>query len=83
MERPLSSPISVRLDDTTRELLEREARERKIGLSALLREIAIAAGKEARRRRTRQQMQAVADHIASSPEAREFFEFWGTPTAEL
>jgi 5-formyltetrahydrofolate cyclo-ligase len=79
----MSSPISVRLDDKTRELLEREARERKIGLSALLREIATEAAKEARRRRTQQQTKAVAEYIASNPEAQEFFEFWGTPTAEL
>ena len=79
----MSSPVSVRLDDTTRELLEREARERNIGLSALLREIATEAAKDVRRQRIRQQMQKVADHIKSSPEAQEFFEFWGTPRAEL
>jgi FKBP-type peptidyl-prolyl cis-trans isomerase (trigger factor) len=79
----MSSPISVRLDDMTRELLEKEASERKIGLSALLREIAAEAAKEARRRRIREQMQKVADHIKSSPEAQEFFEFWGTPRADL
>ncbi|HZK88623.1 MAG TPA: hypothetical protein VFC56_00600 [Stellaceae bacterium] len=79
----MSSPISVRLDDATRELLESEARDRNIGLSALLREIATEAAKEARRRRTRQQMQAVAEYIAKNPEAQEFFEFWGTPRAEL
>lgn len=79
----MSSPVSVRLDDATRALLETEARERKIGLSALLREIAAEAAKEARRRRIRQQMQKVADHIASSPEAAEFMREWGTPRAKL
>lgn len=79
----MSSPISVRLDNATRELLEREARERKIGLSALLREIATEAARDARRRRTRQQTKAVAEYIKSNPEAEEFFEFWGTPMAEL
>jgi hypothetical protein len=79
----MSSPISVRLDDMTRELLEREAQDRDIGLSALLREICTEAANEARRRRIRNQMQKVADHIKSSAEAQEFFEFWGTPTAEL
>jgi len=79
----MSAPISVRLDDTTRELLEREAQARKIGLSALIREIATEAAKEARRRRTREQTKAVAEYIASSPEAKEFFEFWGTPMADL
>jgi len=79
----MSSPISVRLDDSTRELLESEANERKIGLSALLREIATEAAKEVRRQRIRQEMQKVADHIKSSAEAQEFFEFWGTPRADL
>jgi 5-formyltetrahydrofolate cyclo-ligase len=79
----MSSPVSVRLDDSTRELLEREARERNIGLSALLREIATEAAKETRRRRIRQQTKAVAEYIASNPEAKEFTEFWGTPRAEL
>lgn len=79
----MSVPISVRLDDTTRELLEAEARSRKIGLSALLREIAVEAAKAARRRRTREQTKAVAEYIATNPEAKEFFEFWGTPRAEL
>ena len=79
----MSSPISVRLGDRTRELLESEACERNIGLSALLREIVTDAAREARRRRTRQQTKAVAEYIKSSPEAEEFFEFWGTPMAEL
>lgn len=82
-EMTMSSPISVRLDDTTRELLEREARERNIGLSALLREIAADAAREARRRRIRQQTKAAAEYIASNPEVQEFVEFWGTPKAEL
>jgi 5-formyltetrahydrofolate cyclo-ligase len=79
----MSAPISVRLDDTTRELLRREAHERKIGLSALAREMLTEAAKEARRRRTRAQTKAVAEYIKSNPEAQEFFEFWGTPMAEL
>jgi hypothetical protein len=79
----MSSPISIRLDQATRELLEREARERKIGLSALLREIATEAAKEARRRRIREQTKAVAKHIAESPEAAEFMQDWGTPTAKI
>ena len=79
----MSAPISVRLDDTTRELLEREARDRNIGLSALLREIAAEAAREARRQRIRKQSKAAAEYIANNPEAQEFVEFWGTPRAEL
>jgi hypothetical protein len=79
----MSAPISVRLDDETRELLEREASERRIGLSALLREIAKEAAKEARRRRIREQTKALAQRIAADPELQQFFEAWGTPTAEI
>ena len=79
----MSSPVSVRLDDTTRELLEREARDRKIGLSALLREIATEAARDVRRKRIRAQTKVLAEYIAKNPEAKEFFEFRGTPTAEL
>ena len=79
----MSSPVSVRLDDTTRELLEREARERNIGLSALLREISADAAKDVRRRRIREQIKAVAEYIATNPKAREFYEFWGNPRMEL
>jgi hypothetical protein len=79
----MSSPISVRLDEATRELLEREARERKVGLSTLLREIFTEAADESQRRRIRRQMQKVADHIANSPEAAEFMREWGTPRAKL
>jgi post-segregation antitoxin (ccd killing protein) len=79
----MAAPISVRLDDMTRELLEREAQERSIGVSTLVREILSEAAREARRRRTREQTKAVAEYVASNPEAKEFFEFWGTPMADL
>jgi len=78
----MSAPISVRLDDTTRELLEEEARARNIRLSALLREIAVEAAREARRRRIREASEAVGRYVATNPEAKEFYEFWGTPRAE-
>jgi hypothetical protein len=41
------------------------------------------ASKEARRRRIQRQTQKVAEYIARNPEAKEFYEFWGTPMAEL
>jgi hypothetical protein len=78
----MSAPISVRLDDATRELLEREAKDRNIGLSALLRNIAVEAAREARRRRIREASEAVGRYVASNPEAKEFCEFWGTPRIE-
>lgn len=79
----MSAPVSVRLDDATRAILEVEADERQIGLSALIREIVAEAAKEAKRKRVRKQTKAVAEYVARSPEAQEFFEFWGTPRSVL
>jgi len=76
------SRISIRLDDEVRQNLEAEARSRNIGLSTLLREIATEAARQIKRRRIREQTAAVGRHVASSPEAAEFCEFWGTPRHE-
>lgn len=78
----MSAPISVRLDDATRVSLEIEAKERQIGLSALIREIAAKAGKEAKRKRIREGSAKVARYIEQNPEAAEFMEFWTTPRIE-
>jgi post-segregation antitoxin (ccd killing protein) len=78
----MSAPISVRLDDKVREELEAQARARNIGLSTLLREIAAEAARQAKRKRIREQTEAVGRYIASNPEAKEFAEFWGTPRQE-
>jgi len=78
----MSAPISIRLDDEVRKELEAEARARKIGLATLLRQIAKDAAREVRRKRIREQTEAVGRYIASNPEAKEFSEFWGTPRQE-
>lgn len=77
----MSAPISVRLDPAGQEQLEAEAKRRQIGLSRLLRQIADAA-RDVKRKRIREQSEAVARYVAASPEAQEFFEFWGTPRSE-
>lgn len=63
-------------------MLEGAARERGIGLSSYLRELATAEAKRVRCKRIRAQSRAVAAYVASSPEASAFHEDWGTPTAE-
>jgi len=78
----MAAPISIRLDDTVRESLEIEAKARNIGLSTLLRQIADHAARQVQRRRIREQNEAVARHVATSPEAWDFAEFWGTPRQE-
>ena len=78
----MGAPISVRLDPDVQKTLQDEAKRRQIGLSKLLRQIAADAAWEVKRRRIREQSEAVARYVASSPEAQEFFEFWGTPRSE-
>jgi hypothetical protein len=79
----MSELVSVRLDAKTQAMLETEARERHLGLSVAIRELACEAAREAKRKRIREQSKAVAEYIARNPEAQEFYEFWGTPRAEL
>jgi len=75
----MTAPISIRLDDDVRDILEAEAKDRGVGLATLLRQLAADTAREVRRKRIRESSAEVARHIAASPEAREFTEFWGTP----
>ena len=75
----MAAPISIRLDDDVRQTLEAEARARNIGLATLLRQIAKDAARQVKRKRIREQSEAVGRYVASHPEAKEFCEFWGTP----
>jgi predicted transcriptional regulator len=79
----MSMPISIRLDDDIRVTLEAEAKARSVGLSAYLRELATSEAKRVRRERIRQQSQAVGEYLTSSPEAKAFYEDWGTPQSKL
>jgi hypothetical protein len=78
----MAAPISIRLDEEVRETLEAEARSRNIGLATLLRQIAKEAARQVKRKRIREQSAAVGKHVANRPEAKEFYEFWGTPRME-
>jgi hypothetical protein len=75
----MAAPVSIRLDDEVRETLEAEARARNIGLATLLRQIAKEAARQVKRKRIREQSEAVGRYVANYPEAKEFYEFWGTP----
>jgi hypothetical protein len=78
----MAGPVSIRLDDEVRQTLEAEARSRNIGLATLLRQIAKEAARQVKRKRIREQSEAVGRYVASHPEAKEFCEFWGTPRQE-
>ena len=76
-------PISVRLDDDVRSELEAQAQSQGVGLETLLRNLATKAARDAVRARIREDSARVAAYVATSPEAREFCEFWGTPRSEI
>jgi hypothetical protein len=78
----MSDPVSVRLDDEIRETLEEEARSRRIGLSAYLREVANAEARRVRRERIRQQSRAVGNYVATSTKAQEFYAEIGSQKAK-
>jgi len=67
---PMAAPVSIRLDDEVRETLEAEARARNIGLATLLRQIAKEAARQVKRKRIREQSEAVGRYVASHPERR-------------
>jgi hypothetical protein len=78
----MGHPVAVRLDEEVRSTLEAAARDRGIGLSTYLRELAAEEARRVRRERIREQSRAVAAHLAGSPEGRAFYEDWGTPGSE-
>lgn len=75
-------PVSIRLDDDVRAELEMQAHARGVGLATLLREIATQSAREARKARVREGSAAVGAYVAASPEARSFYEDWGTPSTD-
>jgi len=78
----MGRPVSVRLEQDIQTTLEDAARERGIGLSTYLRELAAQEARRVRRERIRAQSRAVAAYIAESPDAETFYEDWGTPASD-
>ncbi len=79
----MGTPISIRLDDQVRGELEAEARVRGIGLATLLRDIAGEAARNVKRARVREDSERVGRYVASNPEAKESFDFWGGARADV
>lgn len=79
----MTAPISIWLDDSVRATLEAEAKERGIGLATYLRQLALDAAREVRRKRIRAQSAAVARYVAENPDARAFYEDWGAPSSDI
>ncbi len=79
----MTSPDSIRLDADVQATLEAAARARGVGLSTYLRDLAGAEAVRVRRERIRAQSRAVAEAVAASPDARGFYQEWGTPGAPV
>ena len=79
----MGRPISVRLEERVQETLEEAARERGVGLSTLLRDLAADEAWRLRRERIRAQSRRVGERVASDPRAREFYADRGTPSADV
>ena len=75
----MGHPLSVRLDEEVQATLEEAASARGIGLSTYLRDLALIEARRIRRERIREQSRLVAEYVANSKDAKEFFEDWGGP----
>ena len=75
-------PLSIRIDDEIRAELEAQASARGIGLSTLIRDLAIDAARSARRARIHAASQRVGRQVAAHPQAEAFYQDWGAPNAD-
>lgn len=75
----MAETVTIRLRGDDRDTLEHEARERGLGLSTLLRDLAEAEARRLRRLAIRADGQDVVDHLKRSPAARRELEDLGTP----
>jgi len=75
----MGGPISVRLDDQVQTMLESAAKERGVGLSTYLRDLATEEARRIRKARIRAQSETVGRYVAMSPEGAGFYADWGTP----
>lgn len=75
----MTAPISVRLDEDVRHILEVEAQAQDRPLSTLLRELAAEAAAKFRRARIRAESEAVGRFVASHEDAKLLVESLGRP----
>jgi hypothetical protein len=77
-----SQPISIRLDAEVRDALERDAAQHGVGLATYLRDLATERARAVRKAEIRAESRIVGKRVSGDPEARAFYELWGTPSAE-
>lgn len=78
-----TQPISIRLEDRVRAVLEQDAKERGVGIATYLRDLATDRAKTVRKAQIRAESKRVGEYVRTHPDAQEFYDDWGTPTAEF
>jgi post-segregation antitoxin (ccd killing protein) len=79
----MADTLTIRLDSKDRATLEAVARERGVGLSAFVRDLAEAEARRLRRDAIRAEGRSVVAHLAQHPEARAELDELGAPISEL
>ncbi len=74
--------VEVELDDDVRETLERDAAEQGISLGSYLGNLAAERGRSIRKAEIREQSRIVGQLVRENDDARNFYETWGTPSAD-
>ena len=77
------NPISVRLDDAVRAILERDAAQHNMGLATYLRDLATERSRALRKAEIYEESRRVAELVRSNPEARAFHDDWGTLSSKI
>jgi len=75
----MGTPVSIRLDEQVQSALETAAKERGVGLSTYIRDLATEDARRILKARIRAQSERVGDYVATSAEAGEFYDDWGNP----
>ncbi len=79
----MAETLTIRLDADDRAALEEVARKQGKGLSSLVRDLAEAEARRARREAIRADGQRVMAHLAGHPEAGAELDELGTPLTDL
>ena len=79
----MADTLTIRLDVDDRAILQAVARDRGMGLSALVRDLAEAEARRLRREAIRAEGEQVLAHLAEHRGAREELETFGTPVSDL
>jgi uncharacterized protein (DUF1778 family) len=79
----MADTLTIRLEQLDRDVLERAARERGLGLSGFVRSLAEAEAERLRREMIRTDGDRVVSYLLENPQARAELDAYGLPQTEL